>query len=72
MTSPCRTCSLYKSDKNNPACFKCTKRTQYVSSLGEELCFASTRSALEAPLPRVSLISRQAQFLAVCPEIYYE
>jgi hypothetical protein len=72
MTSPCRTCALYESDKNNPTCLKCSKRVVYVSALGRDLCFASRRSGLETPAPRFSLMSRQAQFLATSPEIFYE
>jgi hypothetical protein len=72
MTCPCRTCSLCESDKNNPACLKCSKRVLYVSALGNELCFASRRSDMEAPTARFSLMSRQAQYLAVSPEIFYE
>jgi hypothetical protein len=40
--------------------------------LGDDLCFASRRSDSEASAPRFSLTSRQAQFLAVSPEIFYE
>lgn len=65
MTSPCRTCSLCASDKNNPTCLKCSKRVMYVSALGRDRCFASGRSDLETPAPRFSLMSRQAQFMAV-------
>jgi hypothetical protein len=72
MTSPCRTCSLCESDKNNPTCLKCSKRVLYVSSLGRELCYVARRSHQEAAAPRFSLMSRQAQFMAVSPEIYYE
>jgi hypothetical protein len=72
MTSPCRTCSLGESDKNNPTCLKCSKRVIYVSTLDRDLCFASRRSDMEAPAPRFSLASRQAQFMAVGPEILYE
>jgi hypothetical protein len=72
MTSPCRTCSLCESDKNNPTCLKCSKRVVYVSALGRDLCFAPRRSGVEASAPRFSLISRQAQFLAASSEIFYE
>jgi hypothetical protein len=72
MTSPCRTCSLCESDKNNPTCVKCSKRVMYVSTLGRDRCFASCRSDLEAPVPRFSLMSRQAQFMAASPGIHYE
>jgi hypothetical protein len=72
MTNPCRTCALCESDKNNPTCLKCSKRVAYVSALGRELCFASRRLDSEASAPRFSLMSRQAQFLAVSPEIFYE
>jgi len=72
MTSPCRTCSLCESDKNNPTCMKCSKRVMYVSALGRDRCFASCRSDLEAPVSRFSLMSRQAQFMAASPGIHYE
>ena len=72
MTSPCRTCSLGASDKNNPTCLKCSKRVVYVSMLGRDLCFASSRSDLESAAPRFSMISRQAHFLTASPEIFYE
>mgnify|MGYP006877895721 CR=1 FL=1 len=72
MTSPCRTCSLCASDKNNPTCLKCSKRVMYVSALGRDRCFASCRSDLETPAPRFSLMSRQAQFMAASPGIHYE
>ena len=72
MISPCRTCSLFESDKNNPTCLKCSKRVIYVSTLSRDLCFASSRSDLEAPAPRFPLISRQAQFMAVSHQIHYE
>jgi hypothetical protein len=71
MTNPCRTCDLCESDKNNPTCLKCSKRVIYVSILGRDLCFASCRSDMEASAPRVSLMSRQAQFMAGNPEIRY-
>jgi hypothetical protein len=72
MTSPCRTCSLGDSDKNNSTCMKCSRRVVYVHALGRDLCFASSRSGLESPAPRFSMISRQAQFLTSSPEIFYE
>lgn len=72
MTSPCRTCSLCASDKNNPTCLKCSKRVMCVSALGRDRCFASCRSDLETPAPRFSLMSRQAQFMAASPGIHYE
>lgn len=72
MTSPCRSCSLGDSDKNNSTCLKCSKRVVYVIALGRDLCFASSRSELESPAPRFSLMSRQAQFLTASLEIFYE
>jgi hypothetical protein len=51
---------------------KCSKRVAYVSTLSNELCFASCRSGLETPAPRFPLVSRQAQLMAVCSEIFYE
>jgi hypothetical protein len=63
MTNPCRTCDLCESDKNNPRCLKCSKRVKYVSTLGRDLCYSSCRSDMEASVPRVSLMSRQAQFI---------
>lgn len=72
MTSPCRSCFLCHADKNNATCMRCVLRVAYVSRLAEELSFSSTRSAEEATAPRVSLLSRQAQFLAVAPETFYE
>lgn len=72
MTSPCRTCSLGDSDKNNSTCLKCSQRVAYVHALGRDLCFASSRSELESSAPRFSLISRQAQFLTASPEVFYE
>jgi len=71
MTNPCRTCDLCESDKNNPRCLKCSKRVKYVSTLGRDLCYSSCRSDMEASVPRVSLMSRQAQFMAGNPEIHY-
>jgi hypothetical protein len=71
MTSPCRTCSLGESDKNNSTCLKCSKRVVYVSAIGRDLCLVR-RSDSEASAPRFSLMSRQAQFLAASPEIFYE
>jgi hypothetical protein len=65
MTSPCRTCPLCESDKNNPTCLKCSKRVRYVSALGHDLCFASCRSNMEASAPRFAITSRQAQFMVV-------
>ncbi|MEJ5357817.1 MAG: hypothetical protein WHT06_04020 [Desulfobacterales bacterium] len=72
MTSPCRSCYLGLADKNNATCLRCVRRVAYVNRLAEELCFSSSRSAEEAAAPRVSLLSRQAQFLAVAPETLYE
>jgi hypothetical protein len=72
MTSPCRTCPLCESDKNNPTCLKCSKRVTYVATLGCDRCFISSRSDLETPTPRFSLMSRQAQFMAASPGIHYE
>ena len=72
MTSPCRTCLLGDSDKNNPTCRTCSKRVVYVYALGRDLCFASSRSDLESAAPRFSLMSRQAQFQTASPEIFYE
>ncbi len=72
MTNPCRTCQLCAADKTNPTCMKCSKRVVYVSELVRDLCFDSRRSDLEAAAPGFSLMSRQAQFLAVSPEIFYE
>jgi hypothetical protein len=71
-SSPCRLCSLGKSDKNNPTCLKCVKRVAYVATIDRELNFASCRSELQAIAPRCPIISRQAYFLSVSPEIYYE
>ncbi len=72
MTSPCRSCFLCHADKNNETCLRCPLRVAYVSRLAEELCFSSTRSAEEATAPRVSLLSRQSQFLATAPGTLYE
>jgi hypothetical protein len=72
MTNPCRTCDLFKSDKNNTTCLKCSKRVIYVSFIGRDLYSASCRSDLEAPAPRFPLLSRQARLIAVSPEIHYE
>ncbi len=73
MTSnPCRLCSLGNSDKNNSTCLKCVKRVAYVATIDRELNFAACRSELHATAPRCPIISRQAYFLSVSPEIYYE
>lgn len=71
-TNPCRLCSLVTSDKNNPTCRNCVKRVAYVAQINRDLHFASCRSELGAAGPRCSIISRQAYFLSVSPEIYYE
>jgi hypothetical protein len=65
MISPCRTCSLFESDKNNPTCLKCNKRVLYVSTIDRDLCFPSCRSGLEASAPSFALPSRQTQFMVV-------
>jgi hypothetical protein len=72
MISPCRTCSLGASDKNNSTCLKCSKRVVYVCALDRDLCFALSRSDLESAAPKFSLMSRQAQFQTASPEIFYE
>ncbi len=72
MTCPCRTCSLFQSDKNNPDCAKCRKRVHYVAALGNDLGCAPSRTDLEAPGARFSLPSRQSAYLAVSPQIFYE
>ncbi len=70
--NPCRRCSLVASDKNNPTCLKCAKRVAYVARINRDLHFASCRSEMETAAPRCPIISRQAYFLSVSPEIYYE
>ncbi len=72
MTSPCRSCSLQHADKNNAACMQCSRRVAYVSRLAGEFAVAPTRTSPEAAPPRVALLSRQAQFLAVAPDTCYE
>lgn len=72
MTSPCRSCLLHDADKNNNTCTHCVKRVDYVRRLAAELAFASTRTSPQEAMPRVALLSRQAQFLAVSPELFYE
>jgi hypothetical protein len=51
---------------------KCSKRVMYVSSIGRDWCFATSRSDLEIPVPRFSILSRQALFMAASPGIHYE
>jgi hypothetical protein len=70
--NPCRLCPLVASDKNNPTCLKCVKRVAYVAQINRDLHFASCRSEMETAAPRCAIISRQAYFLSVSPEIYYE
>jgi hypothetical protein len=70
--NPCRRCTLVTSDKNNPTCRDCVKRVAYVAHISRELHFSSCRSELEASAPRCSILSRQAYFLPVGPEVYYE
>ncbi len=72
MTNPCRSCPLHDADKNNATCMACAKRVAHVRRLAADLPFACNPTSSREILPRVALLSRQAQFLAFSPELSYE
>jgi hypothetical protein len=72
MANPCRSCSLFKSDKNNPLCLKCSKRISYVNALENELSFTAPRSDLATSITRFATLSKEVPYFAVIPETLFE
>jgi hypothetical protein len=65
MTSPCRTCYLRDSDKNNSTCLKCSQRVVYVHALGRDLCFGFSRSDNTLTQPPIAYNSNRSSLISI-------